>query len=187
MQRPVPILHCTARCVLAGVVAALSGCASAPQSMYHWGGYENQLYKMYSEPGQAQPQQQLEDLEAQVQQARAANRPLPPGFHAHLGYLYVQAGKADQARQELETEKSLYPESALYMDRLLVRLSAPTQQILQQSPQQTQQQTRQQPRQPGRPGTSAAPAGITNDTNAPEQGGASTKRRTRTAAPKSGS
>jgi hypothetical protein len=45
-----------------------------------------------------------------------------PGFHAHLGYLYFQTGKLDQARQEFETEKAEFPESAVFMDRLLSNL-----------------------------------------------------------------
>ena len=50
------------------------------------------------------------------------NKPVPPGFHAHLGYLYYQLGKADAARQELQTEKAEFPESAVFMDRLLANL-----------------------------------------------------------------
>ena len=53
-----------------------------------------------------------------MQKARAAVRTLPPGFHAHLGMLYADAGKLDQVRQQFETEKALYPESATYMDFL---------------------------------------------------------------------
>jgi hypothetical protein len=70
------------------------------------------------------PERQIELLERDYQQARAANRPVPPGFHAHLGYLYYSIGRADQARQEFETEKANFPESAVLMDRLLARLPA---------------------------------------------------------------
>ena len=39
-----------------------------------------------------------------------------------MGYLYFQIGKLDQARQEFETEKAEFPESAVFMDRLLANL-----------------------------------------------------------------
>lgn len=47
---------------------------------------------------------------------------MPPGFHAHLGYLYFQFGKFDQAWQELETEEAEFPESAVFINRLLTNL-----------------------------------------------------------------
>jgi hypothetical protein len=47
---------------------------------------------------------------------------VPPGYHAHLGFLYFQVGKPDQALQSLQTEKALFPESTVYMDRLIARI-----------------------------------------------------------------
>ena len=37
--------------------------------------------------------------------------------------LYFQLGKADQAQQELQSEKAEFPESAVFIDRLLANLS----------------------------------------------------------------
>jgi hypothetical protein len=73
-------------------------------------------------PGAVSPEMQIERLEADYQKARAENKPVPPGFHAHLGFLYFQLGKLDQAKQELETEKAQFPESAAFIDHLLANL-----------------------------------------------------------------
>ncbi|MFZ2333347.1 MAG: DUF4810 domain-containing protein [Sideroxyarcus sp.] len=100
----------------------LAGCQHAPANMYQWGSYEQQLYVMYFDPGNVPVVKQLEDLEQDYQKVRAANGTVPPGFHAHLGYLYFQSGKTDQALQSFATEKTLFPESAVYMDRLIARL-----------------------------------------------------------------
>jgi hypothetical protein len=67
-------------------------------------------------------EKQIETLEKDYQSARAANQRLPPGWHAHLAYLYYETGKTDQARQELLTEKAEFPESTVIMDRLLANL-----------------------------------------------------------------
>jgi len=99
----------------------LSGCAAKPL-LYEWGSYEDQIYAMYSDTGKTPVEKQLEDLERDYQKARATNRPVPPGYHAHVGYLYFQLGKADQAMQSFETEKTLFPESTVYMDRLIARM-----------------------------------------------------------------
>jgi hypothetical protein len=103
------------------MLLTLVGCAAPKQSLYQWGDYENQVYAIYNDPGKSPVEAQIEQLEADYQKARSTNKAVPPGFHAHLGYLYFQAGKGDQAAQSFQTEKSLFPESAVYMDRILAK------------------------------------------------------------------
>jgi len=102
-------------------IAVLSGCASS-NSLYYWGSYEGQVYKMYVEPGEAPVERQVEILEAEIEQARSKGRPLPPGYRAHLGYLYFQLGQYALARQSFEAEKAAFPESAVLMDRFIRKL-----------------------------------------------------------------
>ena len=105
---------------LVASIFLLAGCTSP--SLYTWGQYEKLIYTSYSEPGKVSPEMQVEKLEQDYQKARSKNKRMPPGWHAHLGNLYFQLGKLDQARQEFETEKAEFPESAVFMDRLLVNL-----------------------------------------------------------------
>lgn len=105
------------------VVSLLTACASPTPSLYQWGSYEQQVYAIYNDPGKVPPEQQIGKLEEDYQKARATSKSVPPGFHAHLGYLYFGVGKLDQARQSFATEKSLFPESAVYMDRILAKLN----------------------------------------------------------------
>ena len=106
----------------AGIV--LAGCA-APQSRYEWGSYEEVVYASYLARDDVPAEKQVELLEKDYQIARAANKRMPPGWHAHLGYLYYEVGRADQARQELMTEKAEFPESAVFVDRLLANVTKP--------------------------------------------------------------
>ena len=106
--------------LLSVLAALLTGCGTP--TIYSWGHYEEMVYTMYEQPGKATPEVQVIALEEDFQKARAKNRPVPPGFHAHLGHLYYQLGKRDQARQQFETEKASFPESAVFMDRLLANL-----------------------------------------------------------------
>ena len=103
--------------ILSGLLA---GCGVP--SIYSWGRYEGMVYTMYAEPGKAAPEHQIEKMEADLEKARARNKPVPPGFHAHLGYLYSQIGKLDQAKLALEAEKAQFPESAVFVDRLIANL-----------------------------------------------------------------
>ncbi len=98
----------------------LAACVSPTN--YSWGRYEQLVYDMYTAPGKSTPEREIEQMETDLQAARAQNKRVPPGFHAHLGYLYYQVGKADAARQEFETEKAQFPESSVFMNRLLASL-----------------------------------------------------------------
>lgn len=103
------------------LLAVLTACASQP-SLYSWGQYENLVYNTYSEPGKVSPEMEIEQMEKDLQKAHSQDKPVHPGFHAHMGYLYYQVGKADAARREFETEKARFPESSVLMDQFLARL-----------------------------------------------------------------
>jgi hypothetical protein len=111
----------SSRALVLIALAALSGCA-APKTLYSWGSYEELIYSSYAQPGSVPPEKQIELLERDYQQARTVNKRVPPGWHAHLGYLYYQAGKLDESVRELQTEKTEYPESAVFVDTLLANL-----------------------------------------------------------------
>ncbi|WHS60524.1 DUF4810 domain-containing protein [Pseudomonas sp. G2-4] len=97
-------------------VATVAGCQTAPQSLYQWESYQPQVYEYFKgEPKEAQ----VEALERDLQKINASGRKAPPGYHAHLGMLYLSMGKDDQMVQQFRTEKVLFPESAAYMDFLL--------------------------------------------------------------------
>jgi len=99
------------------LAVALVGCATQ-KPMYHWDGYQRQVYEYLKGDGTS-PDEQLGVLQAQAEKARAAGTPLPPGFRAHIGLLHIRQGRYDEARQMLEAEKAAFPESAQYMDFVL--------------------------------------------------------------------
>lgn len=104
---------------LAAALAAtlvLSGCQTAPKSLYQWEGYQPQVYQHFK--GES-PDQQIAVLEKDLQTISAKGATAPPGYHAHLGLLYSLTGKQDQVVAQFEDEKKLFPESAAYMDFLL--------------------------------------------------------------------
>lgn len=98
--------------------ALLSGCVTPQQKLYQWEGYQPQVYQYFKTQGNS-VEAQITVLERDIQKIRAKGNTPPPGYHAHLGLLYSQIGKADQVVQEFETEKTLFPESTPYMDFLL--------------------------------------------------------------------
>jgi len=112
----------TRLCLLLPALALLTGCA-AP-TLYSWGRYEDQVYVMYAKPDKATAELQVAKLDEDLEKARSKNKPVPPGFHAHLGYLCYQLGNGDRARQEFAAEKAAFPESAVFVDRMLASMQS---------------------------------------------------------------
>jgi hypothetical protein len=111
--------------ILVAGACLLVGCVAQPKPIYNWGNYEELIYASYLSPQDLPAEKQVEILEKDYQVARSTNQRLPPGWHAHLATLYFQLGKADQARQELLTEKAEFPESGVFVDRLVANLKRP--------------------------------------------------------------
>jgi hypothetical protein len=114
-----PSVFLSARAVAALALGlALVGCAQPVKPLYHWEGFQRQMYEHFKGDGSS-PGEQLLALEAQAQKAAASGAALPPGFRAHLAIVYLKLGRDDEARQQLQGEKAAFPESAAYMDFLL--------------------------------------------------------------------
>jgi hypothetical protein len=116
MRQP---LTAASRCVLVVCAAVVAcGCAQPVKPLYHWDGFQRQMYEHFKGDGSS-PSEQLLVLEGQAQKAAAAGAALPPGFRAHLAIVYLKLGREAEARAHLEAEKAAFPESAAYMDFLL--------------------------------------------------------------------
>lgn len=101
----------------------LSGCASGPQPIYYWGDYQPLLFGHFTK--EKGPEEQIAALEAGIEKARSVGKPVPPGYHAHLGLLYAQGEHADQMQKYFEAEKALFPEGTTYVDFLLRKFKQP--------------------------------------------------------------
>jgi hypothetical protein len=98
------------------IAICFSGCAS---QTYYWGSYEPQVYAYLK--GES-PARQLSILERDRQTIESNGMTAPPGFYAHLGLLYTEAGNNAEATVCFEMEKKLFPEATVYMDFLLTNL-----------------------------------------------------------------
>ena len=106
-----------ALCLLASL-CTLAGCAG-PKPLYSWNGYQPQVYAHLKNDGKSSAEEQIIELEKGIQQAAATGTQVPPGYHAHLGLLYLNTSRTDQALAAWQQEKSLFPESAKYIEFLI--------------------------------------------------------------------
>ncbi len=106
------------------VAVLVSGCAGSGSDglSYDWGIYDGLVYDMYAKPGEATPTVQISLLSAQIEQTKSAGLKVPPGVHAHLGYMQYIAGNIDAALDEFDQERANYPESATFIDKIIGQL-----------------------------------------------------------------
>ena len=82
-------------------------------------------YAALAKPETVSVDEQIIFLEEDIEIGRSKDLPAPPGMYAHLGYLYLQTGNVDKAVAAFETEKTLFPESEAFINRLLDKLINP--------------------------------------------------------------
>lgn len=102
-----------------GAAACLALAACAPEQQFHWGNYSAALYAYYADPTQlADYRQTLVEI---VREGEPQRR-VPPGIYAELGYLELQAGNEAEAKRYFELEKTRWPESSVFMDRMMAAM-----------------------------------------------------------------
>lgn len=94
----------------------LAACAQQP-TIYSWDSYQPAVYDYLQ--GEKDPAAQALSMEKNIEVARAKNKALPPGFHAHLGLLYLQQGEDARALEQIQSESAAFPESVPFMNFLL--------------------------------------------------------------------
>ncbi|MBI2814827.1 MAG: DUF4810 domain-containing protein [Opitutae bacterium] len=104
--------------LLAGCLFALAGCQTQ-RSLYYWGNYETTNYLAYSKPEKVPLETQREKLAEDLEKAKGSTLAVHPGLHAQLGYVCYQLGRLDEAIREFTAEKTLFPESVAFMDRMI--------------------------------------------------------------------
>ncbi|GGH60912.1 lipoprotein [Comamonas phosphati] len=109
------LAHSLAAVMFVGLV---SGCAAPNKGLYSWNSYQTEVYS-YLKSDAPSVDEQILSLEKGVQQTAAQGAHLPPGYSAHLGLLYLNTGRTDQAIAAWEQEKKEFPESAQYIDYLI--------------------------------------------------------------------
>ena len=80
------------------------------------------MYVSYAEPGEADPVTQAQQLDEDIARTRAEGKRVPPGVHAHLGFLHYRAGDVESARAYFMRERELFPESATFINGILSRM-----------------------------------------------------------------
>ena len=99
------------------------GCGAKPQALYHYGDYSESYYankKNMSEESTLKLQKSIEQAIEKASESKSGR--VPPGMYANLGYMYLKSGNPKGAITNFEKEKSIYLESAHFMNRMIKKV-----------------------------------------------------------------
>lgn len=106
-----------ARAALLLACAPLAGCATSG-ALYNYGDYSDSLYAYQRDP--TERADYIEELQEIISKgSEPGTKPVPPGIRAELGYMMLEAGDMQQAELLFQQEKQAWPESQVFMDRLI--------------------------------------------------------------------
>lgn len=105
-------------CVLAFFVSS----CSSPKTLYSWYNYDDASHMYAKKQTEETEQVLLKNFDKILKKQRGLRKVVPPGIYAERGYYFVKNGKIDEGVKMFEMEKKLYPESAVFMDRLIKNL-----------------------------------------------------------------
>jgi len=102
----------------------LTGCVTPEPPLYRWGQYEDIIYTGYKDPGSSDPVTDGNLLAEDMARTEAEGKQIPPGVRLHLAYLYYAQGRDNEARALFELEREIFPESRVFVDRMLASMEA---------------------------------------------------------------
>ena len=103
---------------LAIMMLIMSGC-SGKTPMYEYGDYSESFYNLKKTGGAEATAEWKTALEESIEMSNAEAIRIPPGVNANLGYVYLKVNDTDKAISFFEAEKALYPESTVFMEKLI--------------------------------------------------------------------
>jgi hypothetical protein len=95
---------------------------SSQKPLYTWSNYNQTSYNYLKNSDEKSTQQLIETYDKIIEKQKGARANVPPGLYADYGFLLLQTNRTEQGKAMLQKEIALYPESKVFVDRILKML-----------------------------------------------------------------
>ncbi len=99
-------------------IALLASC-TATKPLYTWNKYDISSYNYLKNNDEKSTQELIKIYKAIIAKQKGSREVVPPGVYADYGFILLQLGKNDEGNAMLEKEIALYPESKIFIDRII--------------------------------------------------------------------
>lgn len=102
------------------LIMSITSCAT--KRMYSWYDYENTAYEYSKTRTDELKEKLLKQYKKITENQNGTRGVVPPGLCAEYGYLLYTTGKEEEGLNFLKEEIKLYPESEIYISRIIKQL-----------------------------------------------------------------
>lgn len=93
-----------------------------PNNLYAWYGYDDIAYEYSKSRSPEATSRLIEVYKRIITKPGGSRRRVPPGIYAEYGYLLIKQGKQAEGVALLRQEIELYPESKVFVTRIIEQL-----------------------------------------------------------------
>lgn len=104
-----------------GIFLLLSSC-TVQKKLYSYADYEKASYLYLKNSDEKSTQALIANYKTIINKQTGTRNVPPPGIYADYGYILIQSGKKEEGKSLLLKEIELYPESKIFIDRILKML-----------------------------------------------------------------
>lgn len=98
-------------------VVLLASCATKP--LYSWGKYDVASYQYLKSNDEKSSEKLIKTYDKIIKKQKGSRNSVPPGIYADYGFILLQLGRVSEGNAMLEKEITLYPESKIFIDRII--------------------------------------------------------------------
>ena len=95
-----------------------TSCVSKKE-LYFWDKYDVSSYLYLKNIDEKSTQDLITTYETIISRQNEIRKVVPPGIYADYGFILLQTGKTEKGNLMLQKEINLYPESKIFIDRIL--------------------------------------------------------------------
>ncbi len=110
--------------LLTGCLLLLGACTPQVTTLYNWDKYNETAYKYVKNNTAADEEAMLQAFQRMIDNPTGTRKVPPPGICADYGYMLVKRGKTKEGLDLLKMEVALYPESAVFVERIIKQLES---------------------------------------------------------------
>ena len=107
--------------LLLALTAPLFISCMSTSPLYYWGNYEEASYQHYKQGTDEAKAKLMATYEKMISRQTGTRNTIAPGICAEYGYMLIQSGKREEGINYLKKEVELYPESRVFIERIIKR------------------------------------------------------------------
>ena len=105
--------------IIISTIALLLASCTTQKTLYSWGKYEITSYNYLKNSDEKATQELIKTYQQIIEKQKGTRKVVPPGIYADYGFILLQANKTKEAKTMFLKEIDLYPESKIFITRIL--------------------------------------------------------------------